>query len=294
MRLRKIVLISVVAACGGTAGPRDTVTALRAACADGEYWSGTACAKAGDAPAKLATSKEALDALKVDDAKVALDAAESAGPLDREHNVALWEQRGIAAAYVDDEQTATAAFDMLLALDPGHFLSYTLSPKATFVFEKVRANKARTAPELDVSWTRGGKVGEPLAVGVEVLSDPKQFLRHATLFVRTRGETAWHAADVTLVKGEQRVVLPAIDAKKSLSLEVYLRAYDDRNNEVLTWADPARPREIALRYDPPRPWYFRWWGIAAIGSAVAAIASVTAYELTLAPPDKIGGTVTVK
>ena len=27
-----------------------------------------------------------------------------------------------------DERTASAAFDMLLALDPSHFLSYTLSP----------------------------------------------------------------------------------------------------------------------------------------------------------------------
>jgi hypothetical protein len=288
------VLLFAVAACAGTNGPKDSTIALRAACGDGEFWDGKACAKAGDGPAKLAAGKQALDELKVDDAKVALDAAEKAGPLDREHHIALWEQKGIAAAYIDDEASAQQAFDMLLALDPGHFLSYTLSPKATFVFEKVRTRKDRTAPELDVSWQRGGTVGAPLPLSVEVLADPKAFLRRATLFVRTRGEQGWHAADVALKPGEQRVVLPAFDAKKSLSLEVYLEAYDDHGNEVLTWADRARPREIALRYDPPRPWYFKWWGITAIGGVVAAIAGVTVYELTLAPPDKVMGSVTLK
>ncbi len=292
MTMCRAVLV-LIAACGGSTGPRDTVSALRPACGDGQYWSKGACVKAGDAPAKLAAGKQALDALKVDDAKAALDAAEAAGPLDREHNVALWEQRGIAAAYVDDEASATAAFDMLLALDPGHFLSYTLSPKATFVFEKVRSAH-HAAPELDVNWPHGGKVGDPLPVDIEVLADPKQFLRRATLFVRTRGETSWRAADLALGKGEQRVVLPGIDAKKPLSLEVYLRAYDDRGNEVLTWADPVRPREIALRYEPPLPWYRNWKILAPIVVGALAAASVTVYELTLAPPDKVMGSVIVK
>ena len=66
-------------------------------------------------------------------------------------------------------------------------------------------------------------------------------------------------------------MLPAIDARKTTSLEVYLRAYDQRGNEVLTWADPARPREILLRYDPPTPWYRTWWGITAIVAGSAAI-----------------------
>src|SRR5512135_2404685 len=291
--MRRLMLITAVSACGGASGPHDTLAALRPACGAGEYWDGKACAKAGDAPAKLAAGKQALDELKVDEAKVALDAAEKAGPLDHEHHIELWEQRGIAAAYVDDEAGARSAFDMLLALDPGHFLSYTLSPKATFVFEKVRTAR-HAAPELDVSWQRGGKVGEPLPLSVEVLSDPKQFLRRATLFVRTRGEPAWHAADLRLEAGEQRVVLPPFDAKKALSVEVYLEAYDDHGNEVLTWADPSRPREIALRYDPPSPWYKTWWGIGAIVVAAGAVASVTAYELTLAPPDKVMGTASVK
>jgi hypothetical protein len=288
----RIVTLVALAACGGTTSQSAAQVTLRPACATGQFWNGRACQPAGDGPSKLEIGKKALAELKIDDAKAALDAAEKAGPLDHEHAVELWEQRGIASAYIDDEASARAAFDMLLALDPGHFLSYTLSPKATFVFEKVRQRNDRTSPELDLTWDRGGKVGEPVPLDVEVLADPKHFLRRASVFVRERGATNWRAADLELPDhGERRLVLPPIVEKKPVSLEVYLKAYDDRGNEVLTWADATRPREIPLRYDPPQPWYRTWWGITAIGVAVAAIASVSVYELTLTPPDKINGTV---
>jgi hypothetical protein len=294
MVMRTFVLLAL-AACGGASGPGAATVTLRPACGVGEYWDGRACQKAGDGPGKLEAGMKALAELKIDDAKAALDAAEKAGPLDHEHDVTLWEQRGIAAAYTDDEATAKAAFDMLLALDPGHFLSYTLSPKATFVFEKVRQRSDRTSPELDVTWDHGGKVGAPVPIGVEVLADPKHFLRRASVFVRERGAKDWRAADLTLRDhGEQRLVLPAVQEKKPASLELYLKAYDDRGNEVLTWSDATRPREIALRYDAPQAWYRTWWGISAIGVAVAAIAGVTVYEVTLAPPEKVGGMVVVK
>jgi hypothetical protein len=78
-----------------------------------------------------------------------------------------------------------------------------------------------------------------------------------------------------------------------VSLELYLRAYDDRGNEVLSWADPARPREIPLRYDPPTPWYRRGWFYAAVATAAAVTVGVTVYELTIAPPAKVTGGVSV-
>lgn len=291
-----------LAACHPEAG-RDTLVALRSACADAEYWDGAACKPRGNGAAEVAAGKQALARLDVDVARQALDAAEHGGPLDHDANVTLWEQRGIAAAYIDDEHTASLAFDMLLALDPGHFLSYTLSPKATFVFEKVRnASKARGAPALDVNWPHGQRVGDPVPLDLEVVADPKQFLRHATVFVRTRGEAGWRAADVALARSadratdratDRRILLPPVAAAGPVSLELYLRAYDDHGNEVLTWADPARPREIPLRYDPPTPWYRRGWFYAAAGTALAAVVGVTVYELTIAPPDKLTGGVSV-
>ena len=87
--------------------------------------------------------------------------------------------------------------------------------------------------------------------------------------------------------------MPPVEARKPVSLELYLRAYDDRGNEVLTWADAARPREIPLRYDPPTPWYKRTWFYAAVGSVVAASVGVTVYELTIAPPNTVSGNVSV-
>jgi len=78
---------------------------------------------------------------------------------------------------------------------------------------------------------------------------------------------------------------------KPTSLELYLKAFDRTGNEVLVWADPTRPREIPLRYDPPTPWHRRWWVWAIAGTVVAGVTGVIVYETTLAPPDKVGGTV---
>ena len=292
MRSLTAVLLGSVTACGHAANIGSTTT-LRTACPDHQFWDGSACKPAGDGPTKLAAGSEALAKLDVDAAKAALDQVEAAGPLDHNTNVRLWEQRGIAAAYTDDEATATTAFDMVLALDPAHFLSYELSPKATLVFEKsLKAAKARGAPELDVSWPRGGKIGDAIPVDVEVLADPKHFLDRATLFVRTRGEPTWRAADLRLGP-DKRIVLPPVAGTKPVSLELYLRAYDEKGNEVLTWADPTKPREIALRYEPPTPWYRTWWGISAIGVGTAAVVGTIVYFLVVSPPDKIGGDVSV-
>jgi len=300
LAMRSVVVVVVaLAGCHPGAQP-GTLATLRRACPDASYWNGTACKPRGSAAANVAAGKLALAKLDVDVAKAALDAADHGGPLDHDTNVTLWEQRGIAAAYVDDERTASAAFDMLLALDPSHFLSYTLSPKATFVFEKVRNDRrnapgARGVPALDVTWPRGQRVGEGVPLDLEVVADPKQFLRRATVFVRTHGEPDWRAADVTLANaGDRHLVLPAVQATKPVSLELYLRAYDERGNEVLTWADPAHPREIPLRYDPPVPWYRRTWFYAAVGGVVAASVGITVYELTIAPPDKVSGGVSVR
>jgi hypothetical protein len=289
--MRSIVVALALAGCHGGAHP-GTMAALRPACADAAYWDGAGCKARGDGGARVADGKRALARLDVDVANAALAAADHGGPLDHEANVTLWEQRGIAAAYVDDEPAASAAFDMLLALDPSHFLSYTLSPKATFVFEKVRnTTRQRGVPALDINWPHGQRVGEPVPIDLEVVADPKRFLRRATVFVRTRGETGWRAADLALDAPERRIVLPAVQATRPASLELYLRAYDDHGNEVLTWADAARPREIPLRYDPPTPWYRRTWFYAALGGVVAAGVGLTVYELTIAPPDTVTGKV---
>ena len=134
-----------------------------------------------------------------------------------------------------------------------------------------------------------------MPLDVEVVADPKKFLA-------PRDRVRAHARRRRLARHRPRARRRRLARRaaagrrrtKPASLELYLRAYDDRGNEVLTWADPARPREIPLRYEPPTPWYRKWW-VYAIGGSVAALATgITVYELTIAPPDKVGGTATVK
>jgi hypothetical protein len=288
--MRGIALLALVGCHAGTS--RGTPLALREACVKDMYFDGTACKSRGEGAAKIAAGKVALANQDVDAANVALDAAVTSGPLDHESNITLWEQRGIAAAYVDDEKTATAAFDMLLALDPGHILSYRLSPKATFVFERVR-DQAQGA-ELDVNWQFGQKVGDPVPLDLEVVADPKAFVKRATVFVRTRGDATWRAADLAVTGRSKRVVLPAVTATKPVSLELYVRGYDDKGNEVLAWADATKPREIPLRYDPPTPWYRKWWVITiASGVLVGGTAGIV-YLATREPPDTVGASVSSK
>nr|HEX4313568.1 hypothetical protein [Kofleriaceae bacterium] len=289
-----ISLASASAACSHAATMPATTLSLRPACADTQFFDppSGACKPRGSAAAQIDAGATALAAFDVDTARKSLDAAEIAGPLTHTENVRLWEQRGIAAAYVDDEPTARAAFDMMLALDPGHFLSYRLSPKATFVFDDMRAAH-RVAPSIELDLPRGQKVGDPLPIDLAVVADPKAFLKRGTLFVRTRGDATWRAADLALVAGtDRRVELPPVIATKPTSVELYLRAYDDKGNEVLAYADPEHPREIPLRYEPPTPFYKKWWVITIAAGVVATATGLIVYEATLAPPDKVNGGVT--
>jgi hypothetical protein len=241
---------------------------------------------------ELLAASKALEALDVDTAKATLDRVGARAPLEYAAHVQLWEQRGITAAYVDDVATAKTSFGMLLALDPGHYLSYTLSPKATFVFEDVRKQPTPTTPTLDINWPRNGKVGDAVPVDIEVVADPRRLLTGATFFVRARGEATWRATDIAFAggAGTVRVIVPPIDGDKPSTLELYVRGHDAKRNEVLAWADAAHPREIALRYEPPTPWYRRWWAYTIGASILAVGTGAIVYAVTFAPPDEIGGT----
>src|SRR5689334_6460132 len=105
-----VVVALGAAACHG--GAAHATLPLREACAASQYWDGAACRPRGPAAAMIARGREALaNGADVDAAQAALDAAErEGGPRDHEANVLLWQQRGIAAAYVDDDAAAAAAF----------------------------------------------------------------------------------------------------------------------------------------------------------------------------------------
>lgn len=283
----KLVPVALgLVACGGASQVSGSAVALRPGCP------AAGCPVTGDGPARLAASQKALTEFNLDVVKAELDAA-AALPLDHKSYATLWEQRGIAAAYAEDEKAASAAFDMLLALDPRHLLSYTISPKATFVFEKVR-DQDRIEPAIDVNWPRDLKVGSEVPLQIEVVADPKSFLKRGSLYMRERGSADWRAADFTLEAGKPtQLRLPGLDKKSPAAVELYLQAFDDKGNTVLTWADPKRPREIPMRYEPPTPWFRKWWVWAAAGTVVAGATGAIVYQTTLEPPARVGGTIDV-
>jgi hypothetical protein len=286
--MRMIACVIVIAACHKQVAP---TSVLRAACEPAMYWNGSACTARGPGAQHVAAGVAALVEQDVDKAKVALDAAEKAGHLDHQTNVTLWEQRGIAAAFMNNVKDSEDAFDRLLAIAPTHYLSHRLKPEVLLPFERQRDKmKKQGATEIDVNWPTGLKTGDPIPLEVEVLVDHRGFLRNATVFVRARGENGWRAADVALApKTPSKLKIPGVQATKPTSLELYLRAYDAAGNEVLAWADPARPREIPLRYEPPTKWYRNWKTYAIGGPAVAVITGLIVYAVTIAPPDSAPG-----
>ncbi len=317
MSLAAGALAVLLAACGARPGARGPTAALRDDCGSDARWTGQGC-EAWDAAAFGAVSENERRIL--DDPEAALGALEALaeqGPFERQTYIRMWRQRGMAHSLLShaaadaardggapglaQEATAHAeaamtAFDMLLALDPSHRLEYTQTPQTTFMFqEAIAAAAGRPAPAIDVDWERGLRVGDPVPVAIEVIADPKAFLAHATLFVRRRGEPRWRATDVELpaAGAYRRLVLPAIDARAATALELYARAYDAAGNEVLQWASPDRPREVALRWDPPTPWYRTWWVWAIAGGAVAAAVGVTVYATQWEPSDELGGGVVI-
>lgn len=253
-------------------------------------------ANAGDT---LARAAAALDEFRPGDAVTILDGLEDRGPLTHDQHVKLYEQLGIAYAYLENQKDAIAAFSRMLALDPGRAISYTLSPKVTFVFEEARKKSlARPAPSVDVSWPRDLFVDQPVPVDVEVVADPEKFLVGARLYYRRRGTPAFDQRDVTLpARGDRpaRVELPpaAPDARTSDVLELYLVATDQKKNEVLVFGSPERPRQVALQFEPPEPWYGKWWVWAIAGTVVAAGAGAAVFAATNEPGPTVGGTFEV-
>lgn len=285
-------LLPLVVLAGCRARPPAPVLDLRAACLPEQRWSEGACVPRAGAP-ELARGTLLLTDNLADEALVELDRA-GAHPLDHPRHITLWEQRAIAHAYLEREPEARAAFDMLLALDPGHVLNYTLTPRAMFLYQAARdAAAERGAPRLELRWARDQPLGRPVEVDLETVADPTGLLRAATIYVRTRGETTWKAADVPLAAPgkRERIRLPGLPGRKASALEVYAVASDPRGNEVLTWASAARPAEIALRYDPP--WYRTWWVWAIAGGVVAAGTGAIVYATVWEPDAFLEGGVSI-
>ncbi|MCK6552216.1 hypothetical protein L6R52_40675 [Myxococcota bacterium] len=258
----------------------------------------TASSGAASKDRALEQGVAALADFRADDAVSLLERARGEGPYTRAEHVELYEQLGIAYAYLERSQDALDAFDMLLAIDPGRAISYTLSPKVTFLFEQARGRAADRVPAMvDVRWPLALTTTEPVPIDLEVVSDPKSFLKAAKLHYRLRGAPRFEVVEVPLAVTAvpNRVELPPIAAAsvRAEVVEVYVVTYDGRGNEVHLWGSAARPREIALRYEAPDPWYAKWWVWAITGTVVAAGASAAVFATTREPGPTVDGTIRV-
>jgi tetratricopeptide (TPR) repeat protein len=235
-------------------------------------------------PPSLDAAKAALADFKAEEAIALLDRAKTEGPLDHRSHVELYEQLGTAYAYLARTEDALGAFERALALDPGLAISYELSPKVTFLFEQART-KARElgSPAIDVSWANDLEVSDPVEIQIEVLSDPYGFLKRATIHFRLAGDPQYRSESIDLgPKGTRAgATLPPAGVDRPAVIELWVVVHDGARNEVLLWSSARRPLEIPLAFEPPPPWYTRWWAFGILGAVAAgatAAALVAAHE----------------
>ncbi len=241
----------------------------------------------------------ALSAFEFDAAVHHLEAARNEGPYAYDRHVELYEKLGIAYASVDRKADAVAAFEQLLALDPGHAIPYTLAPKVTFVFERLRREtSARQPATLQINWPLELHASQAVPITIEPVADPKRFLKRARLFFRRNKEPEYRAVDVNLppVGESVRVVVPPATGPVTGpdDLLLYLVASDAAGSEVLRIGDASNPRRIAVKHEEPTPWYARWWFLTAAGVIVAAGTGAAVYLGTREPPDSVGGRMRVQ
>lgn len=298
-----VVAVAGAGACAGGQRPAWPTTissstiALEARCPLGAVWTSNGCKKLSAQMAALETGERDLQLFRAREALEHLDRARRLGPYRYDDYVRLHEQLGVANSYLERKKAALAAFEKLLALAPGYAISYTLSPKTTFLFEKARALAARRQrAQMRVSWPRGLRVDLPIPIDVEVVADPERCLSRARLFWRVDGKRTQHADFALAPAGQfRRLVLPpqVPDARRARQLSVYLAAYDERGNEVFRSATQSRPYRLPLAYQPPVRWYNRWWVWVAAGAVVALGTGVSVYAAIREPPSAVSGSFVV-
>jgi len=227
-----------------------------------------------------------------------LQRARLQGPHRYEQHVALYEALGTAHGYSGNETEALAAFEQLLRMAPGHLISYTLSPKVTFLFERARELAAtRRAPSVRVSWQRDQRVDKPVEIELEVLDDEAGMLKSARVFSRRRGDEEHKHLDIVLESpgAFRRAVLPPLsaDAKQDEVLQLHLVGLDGRGNEVTLWGSSQQPFDVPLRYKSPPAWYEKWWVWTIVGTVAASATGVVVYAATREPPETVAGTAQV-
>ena len=246
----------------------------------------------------LAEGIQAVRDFRAEEGIAFLEQAKQEGPYKYEDHRLLYENLAIGFAYLNRQKESLAAFDILLSLDAGYVVSYTLSPKVTFLFEKAReAARLQEATEIQLNWPEVIGVGQPLAFIFEVVADRQSMLKQGVFFNRLAGEPSFTFLQFNLAPLHQkgRLELPpqATDAIEDKFLEFYFVGLDAAGNEVLRWAEPQHPRQLLLKYTPPTLWYKKWWVWALGGSVLAGATGALVYATNYEVPSLLQGDVRV-
>lgn len=252
------------------------------------------------APAQQNTLDDGIMALEQQDyeqAQALLEQSLTQGPYSYEQVLSLYRALGIARAFAGDEEGARRAFRQMLAVDTTLILSYTISPKATFLFEKVRQEMVQVkAAQIEVETEPVVRLGQPIPVTLKTKADPFLLLANVELLYRVKGEAQYKRLRLKAPKKPVVVLLEPVpedvllaDAEGALGtiLELAVVGYNQDGWEVYRGPTPTKPAQVAVGFDNTGPWYSQWWIWGLVGAGVAALttAAVSTYILWPLPDD---------
>lgn len=281
--MRRLIIIFFTVFVFGTAGAQ---TATSSALEDNTE---------GKARADL---ERGLAQLDNNDISMAVDTLQAnQGPLVLEDLIRHHEALAIALAYTEDTEASLNVFRKLLAISPGHALPYTISPKASFVFERARAEMAQTsATAVELSLPEILPYDESLPVTMNCRSNALGLVKRWSLCHRLKGtKTPYRCQEFAAqdLAKPQLFDLPAVpraaeqgqgDAETGVLLQVALLGYDSHGNEVFRGPGKARPLEARLGGERPQLWYQNPLVLGAGAVASLALVASTITIIILAQP----------
>jgi hypothetical protein len=200
-----------------------------------------------------------------------------------------------ARAFVDDVDGAVAAFDELLATDPGFTMPYTVSPRVTLAFERARAARRGRLPLMfEVAAPALVPPATPIVVEGRRRSDPAQAITQLALDVDVPGSgDARQTYTLAAVEGDGTVRFtvpaplitsssPTDDAsRRGVLLRRQLRGLEVDGVERFVAAPVSVPVGFAAT---PSVWESPWvWGSAAVVMIAGAVTAAVIVAIATVP-----------
>lgn len=232
-----------------------------------------------------------IERLREDDLEAAIELlGRASGGLPLEDVIRRYENLGVAQAYAGDAAAAERTFARLLAVAPGHVIPYTISPRATFVFEKVRRETAHQPPTVvRLELPESIAYDEAAVASLVCDADAYDLIARWELCQHVKNDAAPYrcqAAPAPPIGQRMRWTLLPVAAAAARTaaggdqpaalLQLALSGYDVDGNEVFRDPDRGRPREVPLSSAAEAAWYANplLWSalsVAAVGAALGTV-----------------------